>query len=451
MDPGVAAAGRDLAGWAFRQAVDTELAAYWSAIAHYAVGREAEADTSGLVVRAGQAATPYLLRLNEWNQARKMLEKVLARDPSQAGAALPALRAIAAAMLGSDHESAAQIALTRALARIDPVAGERQMAVSLTLALDRRDYLSASEAASYLVTYWRDAGRLGEALRLVRRQAGYSRQAGLGPWTQLSDQVQRLQILNFMGQAAQVFDDVRWLGEQMDSVPATSGQPEIVIPWDVREMLLDTGRSAAVRLRRWEEALQLNAVLAASRHSRGAPDTESARARFNDYGPLLRLGRTDQAVAVLNDCRKVFEAAQDVTNLGKVLGGLADAEDKRGHSDVAVGLQRDALRYCYLAADVAAIQVSHHNLGNYFGYTGQLYPALAHHLAAALLRVITGSEGAEDSALAATADRRAAAGAALPADVAVLSARVGEVPGVHLDQLLTALPILRLWIGPCAS
>ena len=55
-----------------------------------------------------------------------------------------------------------------------------------------------------------------------------------------------------------------------------------------------------------------------------------------------------------------------------------------------------ALRYCYLAADVAAIQVSHHNLGNYFGYTGQLYPALAHHLAAALLRVITGSEGAED-------------------------------------------------------
>jgi hypothetical protein len=135
----------------------------------------------------------------------------------------------------------------------------------------------------------------------------------------------------------------------------------------------------------------------------------------------------------------VFEAAHDVTNLGKVLGGLADAEDKRGHSDVAVGLQRNALRYCYLAADVASIQVSHHNLGNYFGYTGQLYPALAHHLAAALLRVITGSEGAEDSARAATADMRAAAEAALPADVAVLSARVGEVPGVHLDQLLTAL------------
>ena len=60
--PGVAAAGRVRAGKQFRDAVDVELAAFWRAVADDAVGREAEARTTGLVVRAGLAAAPYLLR-----------------------------------------------------------------------------------------------------------------------------------------------------------------------------------------------------------------------------------------------------------------------------------------------------------------------------------------------------------------------------------------------------
>ena len=99
--------------------------------------------------------------------------------------------------------------------------------------------------------------------------------------------------------------------------------------------------------------------------TRGAPQTEIARARFNDYGPLLRLGRLDQAIELLMDCRQVFEDADDIEMLGKVLSALADAEDDRGHRDVAIGLERDALRYKYLANDLDSIQVSHHNLGSY--------------------------------------------------------------------------------------
>jgi hypothetical protein len=440
--PGVAAAGRDLAGLQFRQAADTELAAFWVGAAHYAMDQEAEEDTSGLVVRAGLSAAPYLLRRHAWDLAQGLLENALIRDHSRAtaGAALPALRAIANAVKGTDDEPAALGVLARALAVIDPAAADHQMEAVLASALRRKEYRNAAVATGYLIIYRRQAGRLGEALQLATHKADYTKRAGLGPWTQLSDQVQRLQILNAMGQAGQVVDEVRRLRGQMDRLPATSELPETVTPWDVREALLDTGRQAGANLGRWAEALELNAAAATSMRARGAPDTEVARMRFNDYGPLLRLGRTGDAVAVLIACREIFEAAHDIQALGTVLGALADAEDDRGHGDVAIGLERDALRYKYLAADVSAIQTSHHNLGNYLAPGGQLGAALTHHLASALLRVITGAKGElESSARAAAAVLRAAGEAALPADTTALCERVGEVPGVHLDRLLAAL------------
>jgi hypothetical protein len=313
------------------------------------------------------------------------------------------------------------------------------MATALAAALDRQDYSAASTAAGYLVNYRRNAGRLGEALQLTDNMAEYTRQAGFGPWTQLSDQVQRLQILNVMGQGRQVLDEVERLREQMGNLPAGSSQPEGINPWNVRELLLDTGRSAASQLGRWAEALELSAAAVASMRGRGAPDTEIAGTQFNDYGPLLGLGRLDDAVALLITCREIFERAHDIQALGKVLGALADAEDKRNHGEVAIGLERDALRYLYLAAETDSIQVSHHNLGNYLRGAGQPRAALAHHLASALLCVVTGAEGAGESARAAAADLRAGGEAAMPADTVALCGMVGEVPGVRLDRLLAAL------------
>jgi hypothetical protein len=183
----------------------------------------------------------------------------------------------------------------------------------------------------------------------------------------------------------------------------------------------------------------MNAGQQSSMTTRGAPQTEVARAWFNDYGPLLRLGRLDEAIELLMHCRQVFEDADDIEMMGKTLSALADAEDDRGHRDVAVGLERDALRYKYLANDVDAIQVSHHNLGDYLRSSDQPVAPLAHHLSSALLCLVTGTAGAEQSVAAAGRDLRADGDSAVPADVAELCRVVGQVPGVHLDQLLAAL------------
>ncbi len=88
-----------------------------------------------------------------------------------------------------------------------------------------------------------------------------------------------------------------------------------------------------------------------------------------------------------------------------------------------------------------AIATRHHNLGNYLArHAADHRQALAHHLASALLCVLTGIEGADSSLGAAAGDlARLPDGAPAPVSVSALCGIAGEVPGVHLDRLLTQL------------
>ena len=440
--PAVAAAGRDLAGRRFQEVIDTALAAYWVSLSDQAKNREAQQQTSGLVIRAGLGAAPYLLRLQQWEIAAQLLEYVLTRDRSRAAAqaALPALRTVVAAVAGTDFEPTATGMLSLALDRIDPAAAERQTAQVLAAALERQDYRIASAAARNLVISLARGGRFREALQLAEQMIGYTRRTGLGRWSQLLAEVRRLQVLNFMGQPGRALAEVQRLREHMDALPATSEESESVAAWTVREELLGTGREAALRLGHWDEALELNAAVVASMRGRGAPEAEIARARFNDYGPMFELGRVDEAFEMLMECREVFEQAHDIEMLGMIFDALAATEGYRGHGDVAVDLACEGLRYSYIAAHVDSIRISHHNLGEYLReLAGQPGTALAHHLAAALLRAVTGAEGNEDSVSSAADDLEAGGDVTVPADVADLCRRVAAVPGVDLDRLLGGL------------
>jgi hypothetical protein len=209
----------------------------------------------------------------------------------------------------------------------------------------------------------------------------------------------------------------------------------------VREAILDTGSAAASQLQRWEDALALNAELLESKERRSAPALETARYRFNDYGPLLRLGRLAEARSLLLDCREIYEREQNTPGLGKVLTALADVEDEAGRGQEAIGLQREGLRYSYLAGEVNSVAGSHHNFGNYLARHAADRPqALANHLTSALLRVLTGAEGADRSLRATVSDLADLPDdAAAPASVSELCNIVGEVPGVRLDRLLAQL------------
>jgi hypothetical protein len=130
-------------------------------------------------------------------------------------------------------------------------------------------------------------------------------------------------------------------------------------------MLLDVGRNAARQLDRWDDALDLNAAILASKHDRNAPAADIAQTRFNDYSPLLQLDRADEALALLRECRQIFQDANDVRLLGMTLTALASVENARGHSDAAIRMEHDALRYKYMAGIMTSIAGSYHNLGDY--------------------------------------------------------------------------------------
>src|SRR6202020_3053476 len=132
--------------------------------------------------------------------------------------------------------------------------------------------------------------------------------------------------------------DVQRLLARMAALDPAPGPDETAVPANVREALLDTGREAALRLGRWIDALNLNAARAASLRARSPPAVETARAIFNDYFPLLRLGRTEQALDLLQECARTFQDARDPAAIGTTLSALADAEHQRGRGDAAGNL-----------------------------------------------------------------------------------------------------------------
>src|SRR5450755_1968339 len=325
MHPGVAAAIRAAAPPEVAAAADAEAGEFWRQVSDAARQREG-GEAGQVVVRAGLAAAPYLLRRQDWNTASLLLEHAIRRDysPGTVQAALPALRAIAAATRAPQDLGG----LARALAAVDPAGAEAMMREALARGKAGGDFRVASSVAGDLVNLLRDAGRLREALDLAGQMAGYTARAGLGPWTQLGDEGRRLQILGLMGDHQQVLGQIAALRARIDALPATPAGNETARPWNVRETTLDTGHSSALALGEWQQALDLNAAILASRQARGAGPHEIARTRFGDYAPLLRLGRLQDAGRLLAGCQQVFENHSDLRALAVVLGARSDLENQ---------------------------------------------------------------------------------------------------------------------------
>ena len=432
--PGVAAAGRAAAGEPFRYYVDSEVSAFWATVFGQASGEGTGSVNTGVLVRAGLAAVPYLVRRQQWDLAAPLLERAFLADPARgvAAAVLPAARLIA------DSQSRHALLLSTILRVIDLAPAYGEMRRYLDIVADAGDHRAAAAAAARLGELCLTDGRSSEAVTWMNDAAAYTRRAGLGPLTQLGAETRRLQVLAAKGEASPALDEVRrLLGNRL---PPADAEQEAVAWWNVREALLGTGRDAAVLLEQWDEALTLGAQLFASMQDRSAPDIDLARGRFGDYFPLLRLGRTDDAFNLLLQCQQIFRADSDAQALGMVLSALADAEDARGHGDSAIALERDALRYKYLSGDVPGIAASYHNLGNYLAvHAPQPAPALACHLAAALIRALA-ETGGSGSVAAAAADRRElGASVTLPADPPDLSRLIGDIPGTDLAGLIARL------------
>jgi tetratricopeptide (TPR) repeat protein len=435
IDPAVAIAGRAQAGETFATAVATELADYWTAAAQSALDTEARDGQTAAVVRASLSAARYLLRLNRTSEAGQMIDQALARDSSRAmtTAVLPLISALVAAAPDRAERFAATAlqALARARGTLDPDHAEAQLRDLLARAESAQDHRVAAMAGVKLIDHCLRTGRLAEALRLAEDHLRHVHQADLGPWSKLNAISLHLTVRLATGEASQVLDAVKQLRDPLQTLPDRSDdEREIAVGWNVRETMFECGRDAAMLEGEWDLTLELNDAVVASKVARGAPEDDVAAARFSAHGSLNHLGRANEARDLLLECREVFERARDVEMVGKVLSALAVTEMIRGHTDVSAELEADALRFKYRSGDVDAVDVSHHNLGNYLlAADGRQREAAAHQLASALIGAVTGSARAEQSAadLASLLRAQTTSGAlTLPEDMAALDRATGR-------------------------
>jgi tetratricopeptide (TPR) repeat protein len=443
--PGVADAVRADTDPGLAEVVDEVAGDAWLSTLRAARARETEGREGAWVLRAAGSAAPYLLRRGRWDDLGFVAQEVLARDPGVSAAAVlaPMLQVAAEATRGGDPRLEPNLGRIHALVvlRLDPARGVTLLNELLGAAVAAGRYGNASVLAGDLANRYRDEGRYVEALGLVDQKVDYSRRAGLGPWTQLADQGWRLQIEYMQGRHREVFDEVEALRARMAALPADPDPAtERVDGWNVRETILNLGALAARELRLWERALELNAENLASKRGREAGEHDQAKAAFNDYGPLIELGRLAEARALLIGCREVFEQADDILFLGYSLSALASVEDALGHGERAVDLAREALRFGY-AGDPDGVGVSHHNLANYLRGRGADPGVVgAHRVAAAVIAYQTGSGRITDRLSALGRLLAGDDGASVPRSFGQVCALVGQVPGVDLAGLLARLP-----------
>jgi tetratricopeptide (TPR) repeat protein len=442
--PVVAATTREHADPAIQSAADEVMADGW--IQNIRIGLNGYRNLPQiitLVIRAGQAALPYLLRRRDWKTAIDALQLVLVNERSRGTAdwLLPTVRALVQATTGTDQHFKARFLLARTLARADPVAGETLLRELLKSAITEQRHDLADVLSYDLMLLYRDHGRLAEALRLADRAIEDFPRAGLGPEAEITVQALRLQILTDQGACEQVLAEIGELQTRAAALSQGGANPGMLRSYGVYESLLSTQRMAAMGTGRWHDALQANEALVASQQNRGAPEAHLARARLDAYAPLLHLGRTREAMTLLRDCREIFEREHDIEMLARVLTALADAEDELGHGTVALDLERDALRVHYLSDDPERVAASHHNYGIYLlHHAANPAAAAAHHLAAAIIRTLTGGALLSTSIQELAADLAALPDpAAAPADLDTLHRVVSQTDGVHLDQILGAL------------
>ena len=437
--PAVAETVREAADAKVRDAVDHELGDFW--LAMFARGIKTEMQGGGrLIVPSVQHAVPYLMRRGRWEEAATLLEQMLKRDSSPAALAmaLPLLRRIAEATKDAEIELPTMGILARTLQQADRYEeAEQMLRDGMEKSLAQENYGLASVFAGELLKLLRQRGRLQDALSLAEQKADYTKLAGLGPWTQLSDEGMRLQILNALGRYREVLETVDVLRKQLTTLPEESEAEEVVDAWNVREGLLDTGHTAVLHLEQWKMALSLNAEIVQFTKERGADEVEITSTLFNDYSPLLGLHRYDEARTLLETCREVYERAHDFVGLGKVFTALARLENEQGHYAAAAQFEQSALRYSYQAGQPEDCAISHNNLSNYLK-SSEAEPevVLAHRLAAAVIYFQISSGLLSDSIYNLANSPLPSA----PPRFAEVVAQVEQIEGVRFAELFAQLP-----------
>jgi tetratricopeptide (TPR) repeat protein len=242
-----------------------------------------------------------------------------------------------------------------------------------------------------------DIGRLDDAKSTYLRSARAAERAGLPRVNVLASELEALRVDVRQGEAQRVLPEVEsrlqkvrvwwWRHRAGEPVPEA---PDPVYLARVLISGLDIAFYANLALKRWEACLGVLTEIEETQRALGEGEHELARIRFNRYGPLLRLGRLDEAQRVLESCLAVFREVGDFQHKAKVLSALADLWAERDDHEQAAGLERQALAVCNRLSGFEDRSISHANLAKYLERLGAAEEAARHQLAAIVYFLVMG-------------------------------------------------------------
>lgn len=433
----IAEIGRRLAGDDLRRAVDQAAGAFWCDFFIEEYGEGGSAVSTRSLLHAAESGVPYLLRAGEWRSALPLVEGILDFDVSKATAArlLPVLDQIVETASEGAGRRATERLRARALARLDPAVAERHVRALYEQARHAGDYLLASGVADDLIRILTASGRLAEALALSEEMIEVTDLAGLGPWSRLSDECTRLDIIARMDPGYPVLAKVQELKERADRLPMEMRSNEPIWPQQVKETILKIGSNAATESGQWAAAHAFDTELIETMRERDADPYELARVRLHTHGPLLRLGRRREARDLVAACQEFFEARGDEEMLGRCRIALSEIDTAAAGPGSVPGSLLDALRFAYGEQKTQIIARTHREIARALNTAEDHAGALPHAMAASLLDDAAGTARRGRSLLT-LATCLAHTDRVVPHDLDELCDELDELPGVRFRDLI---------------
>ena len=241
-----------------------------------------------------------------------------------------------------------------------------------------------------------EVGDLEQAKQLNLRGAEAERRAGRPEVNVVARELEALRIDVMRGEAEKALPEIEWRLDRVRQWWQRSQAGEMVAEAPDRTDLgralisgLDIAEDANFVFENWQGCLDLLKESESAKRALGENEVGLARTRFNQYGPLLRLGQLDEAQRVLEGCLSVFRSAGAVANEARCLSALADLWDERGEIGEAIALERVALDVRNTLPDPGDRAMSHGNLSNYYRRAGQHVESLSHDLAAGVYFLAT--------------------------------------------------------------
>ncbi|MEU7616491.1 tetratricopeptide repeat protein [Micromonospora rifamycinica] len=343
---------------------------------------------------------------------------------------------------GNDAPGPAE--LRRLLDELPLPAQEEMLRGLLADRLREADLRGAFEASLNLTEVLIRTGRFRAAFAGNEQTRDLAGRAPVGPWSRRAAEVQHLRLLHGLGHDDEAMPRIAELLIELLPDPASaadeaahpvdSGVDEVVSGGEVREVLLDVGRSTAVALGQWRDSLHFSHLHLALLDARRAAPVEIATAQLSRSAALRAVGELDAADTVLLYCQEVFTDAGDGPGLIRVLGSRGTVAWARGDREAAVALQLATLGLAYRHPDRHTVATAHRHLADYLPGSAAAQ-RLAHGLAAAVLYRRTDDEAELDATVGELVARAPGDDLLDAVSVGWLVAEVDRVEGVDFAAL----------------